>query len=213
MFKYDGKFGRIMTKIFDLIMLNAMFIVMCIPIITIGANVTALYAIFFQIIKKNESSVYKLYFNNFKENFKQATMMWLILLTVVLVLLMDLFIIGQLKGVWRIVIFSTYSFLAISIIYCLFMFPMISKFKNSLWEQAKNIFLVIISYLPRVVVLLLVNFGPIFVVFKWFPNIYGLFIYFYLFIGSSLTLYLNSIIFNAIFMNLIEVKKRSLLEA
>ena len=86
MFKYDNKVNRIMTVVFDFLILNAIFLIMSIPIITIGANVTALYSVGFQMVRKDESSVYKTYFRSFKENFKQATAAWCFLLSIILIL-------------------------------------------------------------------------------------------------------------------------------
>ena len=43
-FSLDSKFSQIMGRVFDLMMLNIIFLIMCIPIVTIGANFTAMYA-------------------------------------------------------------------------------------------------------------------------------------------------------------------------
>lgn len=212
MFKYDSKFGRFMTKIFDLIMLNVLFLLMSIPIITIGANSTALYAVFLQMIDKNESPVLKMYLKHFKENFRQATTAWLIVLSIIVVLILDLFVISELDGLRRIVVYATVIFLILAVVYSLFIFPMIYKFKNTIWEQSKNVLLLMMGYFPWVLILLVINFGPLMAVYKWLPNAYGLLIYFYLFIGSALTLYLNAFIFNRIFNHLIGLKSESLLK-
>ena len=50
-FSLDSKFSQIMGRVFDLMMLNIIFLIMCIPIVTIGANFTAMYYVTLKMIK------------------------------------------------------------------------------------------------------------------------------------------------------------------
>ena len=56
-FSLDSKFSQIMGRVFDLMMLNIIFLIMCIPIVTIGANFTAMYYVTLKMIK-NEAVSY-----------------------------------------------------------------------------------------------------------------------------------------------------------
>lgn len=56
-FSLDSKFSQIMGRVFDLMMLNIIFLIMCIPIVTIGANFTAMYYVTLKMIKNEETSV------------------------------------------------------------------------------------------------------------------------------------------------------------
>lgn len=207
MFKYDNKFHRIMTFGFDFMMLNALFLIMSLPVVTIGANVTALYSVGFQILKKDESSLYKTYFKSFKENFKQATGVWCLFLGIILILFWNLTLLGQTTDIPSIVSTLTIIFLLITLIFLLYMFPLISKFENSLYVHAKNILLLSIGYFPYTILLMLVNFGPMFIVYRWFPSQYMLVVYSYFIIGFVLTIVLNTIIFYRIFSNMLRTKK------
>ena len=207
MFKYDNKFHRIMTFGFDFMMLNALFLIMSLPVVTIGANVTALYSVGFQILKKDESSLYKTYFKSFKENFKQATGVWGLFLGIILILFWNLTLLGQTTDIPSIVSTLTIIFLLITLIFLLYMFPLISKFENSLYVHAKNILLLSIGYFPYTILLMLVNFGPMFIVYRWFPSQYMLVVYSYFIIGFFLTIVLNTIIFYRIFSNMLRTKK------
>ena len=69
---------RGLTKLADLMWLNALFIVTSLPIITIGASTAALYYETMRIVAGEESYITKDYFRAFKENFKKATIIWLI---------------------------------------------------------------------------------------------------------------------------------------
>ena len=86
-FSLDSKFSQIMGRVFDLMMLNIIFLIMCIPIVTIGANFTAMYYVTLKMIKNEETYIFRTYWKSFRENFKQATAIWLILLAVLIVLI------------------------------------------------------------------------------------------------------------------------------
>ena len=83
-FSLDSKFSQIMGRVFDLMMLNIIFLIMCIPIVTIGANFTAMYYVTLKMIKNEETYIFRTYWKSFRENFKQATAIWLILLAVLI---------------------------------------------------------------------------------------------------------------------------------
>ena len=67
-----------MDKFGDLFYLNILFILTSIPIITIGASFTALYTVTNKMVDDDEPPVKDCYFKAFKENFKQATILWII---------------------------------------------------------------------------------------------------------------------------------------
>ena len=90
-FSLDSKFSQIMGRVFDLMMLNIIFLIMCIPIVTIGANFTAMYYVTLKMIKNEETYIFRTYWKSFRENFKQATAIWLILLAVLIVLILAFF--------------------------------------------------------------------------------------------------------------------------
>ena len=66
--------------------LNLLTLICCIPIITAGDAMTALYYMTVKMVKNEECYIVKGYFKSFKENFKQATIIWLIALLVGIIL-------------------------------------------------------------------------------------------------------------------------------
>ena len=69
-FNLDSPFMRFLTKMADLIILNILYMICCIPIVTIGAASTALYTVSMKAVKNEESYIIRGYFKAFKENFK-----------------------------------------------------------------------------------------------------------------------------------------------
>ena len=67
----------VLTKISDVMLLNLLTIIMCIPIITAGAAFTAKDYMCYKILKNEEAGITKGFFHSFKQNFKQATLLWI----------------------------------------------------------------------------------------------------------------------------------------
>ena len=62
LFNMDNAFWRTMGKIADLIILNILFIICCIPIVTIGASYTALYTVMLKLVKNEEPYIFRGFF-------------------------------------------------------------------------------------------------------------------------------------------------------
>ena len=81
-----------LNKMADLIYLNLLTFVCCIPIITIGASMTALNYVVLKMVRNEDSHLTRQFFKSFKQNFKQATIIWLIILLAIIVLAGDFYI-------------------------------------------------------------------------------------------------------------------------
>lgn len=91
LFNYDNPVWRFIGKFGDLIVLNILWIITSIPIVTIGASTTAMYYVTLKLVRDEDGYTIRSYFRSFKENFKQATVIWLIMLVVGFLLGFDLY--------------------------------------------------------------------------------------------------------------------------
>ena len=89
-FDMDNKFFRFMSKVADLCILNIICVVCCIPVITAGASITAMYYVTLKMVRNEEAYILRSFFKSFKQNFKQATIINLIMLLIGVVLYVDL---------------------------------------------------------------------------------------------------------------------------
>ena len=69
MFSPDSKFMEIFGRITDLILLNILFLITCLPVFTIGAATAALYTMCFRLMREEYSGIIKPYFKAFRDNF------------------------------------------------------------------------------------------------------------------------------------------------
>ena len=76
-FDINGKFFGFLEETADLVLLNVLFLICCIPVITIGASKTALYDMTRRMAAKREGYLVRGFFRSFSQNFKASTMIWL----------------------------------------------------------------------------------------------------------------------------------------
>ncbi|MCR5797682.1 MAG: YesL family protein [Eubacterium sp.] len=74
----DNGVMRALSKIFDIGWLSIIYVVFCIPVVTIGAATTSLYYVSAKVLRRNRSYVWREFWSCFKTNFKPATILWLI---------------------------------------------------------------------------------------------------------------------------------------
>ncbi len=77
LFDIESPMMRFLGDAFDFFMIFLLTLILCIPIVTAGAALTAASYVSMKIMRKEAPAVFPSYFRAFKENFKQATFLWL----------------------------------------------------------------------------------------------------------------------------------------
>lgn len=77
-FNTDNAVMRVLAKIFDIGWLSIVYVLFCLPIVTIGAATTSLYYVGAKVLRKDRSYVWTEFWRSFKQNFVPATIMWVI---------------------------------------------------------------------------------------------------------------------------------------
>ena len=167
MFSPDSKIMQIIGRITDLIVLNILFLLCCLPVFTIGAATTAMYTLCFRMLRQEEGNILKPYFRAFRENFKPATGVFLIL-SVILVpdyLYFDRFF--HMNGTLHYVSYFFVLIAALAVLTAGFAFPWVSQFRNSVSQTLKNALLLSIGNLPRAIAIAVITLLP---VILWITN-------------------------------------------
>ena len=95
-FNIESKFVQGLATIGNLVILNLLWILTSIPIITIGASTTAMYSVAFKYADNTDDAVIKPYFKAFVSNFKQSTLIWIPMCIVSALLVIDaLYLLGN----------------------------------------------------------------------------------------------------------------------
>ena len=76
LFEIDGKLFHAMSKIADLVTLNLLWLICCLPVVTIGASTSALYCVTLKMAGNEDTYVCSSFFHSLKENMKQSLIIW-----------------------------------------------------------------------------------------------------------------------------------------
>lgn len=144
-FSIDSKFFTFMSKVADIMILNLLFIFSCIPIVTIGASVTALYYVSLKHADGEEPYIAQSYFRSFKENFKQSTILWIIIMMIGLILLMNFNLTASTGGSSSFYMIMIIALVILEMI-LLYLFPLLSRFNNTIGNTVVNAFLMSIRH-------------------------------------------------------------------
>ena len=159
-FSLDSKFMRTMSMIADLIILNVIYLVTCLPVVTIGAASTAMYTVCFRLGTAREGSLVKGYFRAFRDEFRQATLVWLFLLLFGAASCVNIFIFLSMDGWMHYLFFPFVLFLLVVLMMTGYAFPLLSQFRNDTKSVIKNALIFSVAYLPRTVLIVVINVFP-----------------------------------------------------
>lgn len=145
-FSFNSWLSRFLYLVADIVLLHILWIICSLPIVTIGASTTALYSSCMKRIRRDEGYITGNFFRAFKSNFRQSTLIWLLLLAVGGILYMDLWIGLSVEGVLGKIMLVSCSMLLIPF-FCtvLYIFPVQAKFENRILDNLKNAFLMSLS--------------------------------------------------------------------
>lgn len=88
-FNPDNPVMEFIAKVFDLVILNLIFIFSCVPIITIGASTSALSYVTFKMVRGEDPYIWRNFWKSFRQNFKQGTLVWIFSILIFIFLGMD----------------------------------------------------------------------------------------------------------------------------
>lgn len=131
-----------LNKLGDIVIANLLFILCCIPVITIGPSLTALYHCMMRTVKGNNNGTTKTFFRAFKENFKQSLIIWLLILAAGTMIILNIrFLLHAEGSAAHMLFYLSVGVLTLLIIFTLYIFPVIATFANTLGALCRNAFL------------------------------------------------------------------------
>lgn len=194
----DSPLMQLMSKVADLMIINMLTIVCMIPVVTAGAALTAMHYQVLKIVRNEECYVTRGYFKAFKENFKQSTAIWLIMLVLCLILGGDFYIMNTSEQEFHIIFRALMGVVAIcSVFTLLYVFPVQAKFINPVFRTIKNAMAMSILQAPKSILMLILYAAPV-VLAAFFPGIIPLVFLF----GLSAPAFLAAKMYNKFFLKL-----------
>lgn len=154
-FNPDNPVMEFIAKIFDLVILNLIFIFSCVPIITIGASTSALSYVTFKMVRGEDPYIWRNFWKSFRQNFKQGTLVWIFSILIFIFLGMDFYIINsQNTSLFAVVRILLWIVCAVALSVFLYVFPVISHFVCTTKQALKNALLMTFGHLPYTLMML-----------------------------------------------------------
>ena len=177
---YESKPSQLIIKLCYSCFLNLLWAVCSLPVFTIGASTTALWYASLKVIRGQEYNAGALFFRSFKQNFKQATQLWLILLTAGLFLGGDIWILLHLRAnttgasavIWTLLLALVIAASVVYVIILLWVFPLLASVDNTNIAMLKNSFLIGTHYLFATILMFAVHFAMAYVIISLFTPMF-----------------------------------------
>lgn len=156
-FNLEGRFYRFLEKFVNCILLSLMWMICCIPVVTIGTANTALYYTVNKVIRNDRGYIWSEFISAFKKNLKQSVILWLICLFFAVFMTGDLYVLTHSMERTGYVTGGIGLFLILLIVelaLVLWMFPYIARFEGTKREIFSNSFVIAITNLFGTVTIL-----------------------------------------------------------
>jgi uncharacterized membrane protein YesL len=174
-FNYDSPIMSTINKVVDCFFLSLLWLVFSIPLVTIGASTTALYYTVNKVIRHDRSSIWKEFWGSFKQNFKQATIVWLILCVLYYILITNCIIMYRVyiaeQGSIAVLILYLLS-LIILMLWTSYLFPYIARFTNTTKNIMKISGFLFVRHLLTSLLLVVLFTVALVIVYLFFPAIF-----------------------------------------
>lgn len=138
LFQVDSEFNQVMTRGFDLLILNLLFLICCLPVVTIGASCAALHTISLKYAEGLEPYIFRDFFAAFRKNFKQATLVWILMFVTGAFLYVDtgMALNGGAGG--KVMLLFLFCMELLYLFIAVYIFPLIARYDNSIRQHLKN---------------------------------------------------------------------------
>ena len=199
-FASDSALSRLLSKVADLMILNILFIVTSLPIVTIGASLTALNFVALRYPKNQYESIPRDYLRSFKQNFRQATISWGVLVLVGAALAAWYVLVTNLTlgAVVQLILLVVWYVLAVAFVgTALWVFPYLSRFEGSTREVFRNARLMSWRH-PLATLTIVVILGLSILLTVFYPQLVGYGLFWFV-IGFAAVAVLQGLMFARVF--------------
>lgn len=194
----DSPLMRVLNRVGDLMILNILMIICCIPVITIGAAYTGMHYVLLKMVRDREGYLVRGFFKSFVQNFKQATLIWLLMLLIIAVYVGDILIFNYSDMVFpKPVVAAVLAVAIILLMAAVYVFPLQSRFENPIKNTLKNALILAFANLPKTLLMMVLYALPL--VICYFSTYAMLFVFLF---GISAPAYGAAWMYSGIFKKL-----------
>lgn len=160
-FGFNSPLMNFMRKVVDFMLLNFLAVICSLPIFTAGAAISAVHDVCVKL-RKGDCAVTTSFLKAFKDNLKNATLLWLILLGCAVFIFFDYqlaktvetkmqSIVQVVLVVECVIVLMAYSWI----------FPLQARYENKTFHTIKNALILTIAYLQTTILMMIMTALPI----------------------------------------------------
>lgn len=165
-FGIDGPVVAFLSRVMDIMILSILWLVCCLPIVTIGPSTAAMYYVAMNMATNTDNGIVKSFFRSLKRNMKQGAAITLLLLVVAAILYFDYSVASGMEGFIGTVLGIVFVILTVCVLCTIFYaFPLLAKFENTIANTLKNAFWLALQRLPLTALLFLIHLLPLLLLF------------------------------------------------
>ena len=171
LFSPDNAIMLFITKIVYSVYLNILWFICCLPIVTAGASTSALFYVTLKMAKNEEGGITSQFFRAFRQNFKLATKVWLVMLAVGILLSVDGYVLYHMRfenAMWAIVTAIFIVAVIAYLIILMYIFPLIARFDNTVRMMFFNSIMIGMRFLLCTVLMAVIYFAMAVIVINLF---------------------------------------------
>lgn len=167
----DSPLMQFLGKLADIMLVNLLFLLCSLPLVTVGAAMTAAYKVTQDMVLQNDHTIIKRFFRTFHNDFKQSTIVWLLFLLACGILVYDGFLVFLYceGGVAT----TLYVFLGVLAFLVLgtatYLYPLIARYNNTLRNHTRNAFYLMLGKIHRTIPAIILGLIPVAVPYFFTP--------------------------------------------
>lgn len=181
--------------------LNLLCILCCLPFVTAGASITAMYYVLLRMRRQQETGIVKDFFHSFRQNLRQGIIFHLLFCAIAIILALDLYVLWKFMA-YELFYKILFGVLAVLSVYfcaiCLYTYPLLAQFNNTVSGLLKNARFMSLKHIGHTIAMLLVTAAP-WIAALYVPYLLEWEIVIFLFIGFAVTAYFHAGYFISIF--------------
>lgn len=178
LFSLDSGLYKFMSRLFDMLKLNAMWLLCSLPIVTIGAATTAAYSITLRMVDEEEGYIAGPFLKEFKANLKKGSVIGMIQLVAMYTIYLDfqLYRVSEEYGTLCLVVGVIAVVLTVT--HFIYAYPLLARYENSILNTLRNSHSICIKFFPKTIFLIVVLFVEFIIFFElsWTLLFFGIII-------------------------------------
>ena len=195
----NGSLMSALRRMADIVLVNIMFCLVCCPVITIGAALTALHASM-QVLAAGRDeqgdTVVRTFIRTFKEDFLPSTILWMVTLAMIAFLLLYYTVVQRMSGgLSRVYHITFYALVLIFLFGFQYLYPLEARFRLRTRDTLKNAWMLSIAAAPWTLLSLLLTAAAVYITVFMNPDAFNMAVFIWTVAGFGVLAYLSSFIF------------------